>query len=317
MLVRRHGLTSDLMRDLTFVDSAGRVRSASTDEDGDDLLWSARGGGGGSFGVVTDFDFETIAAPEAVVYFLVKWHWNPSVVETICTRWMQWVDEERRDFTSSLTLQGGSGKVMRVAGMFLGSEHDLTPLIDALCQDTKPFEHVVQAANYLDAMDFFAGPPSPRQPWKKKSSFGESAMTTAGIADAIVAVESAPRSATCVLSFDTFGGAVNDVDADATAFPHRTMRYLLQYQSYWNSGAPDADALAWVRTAFASLDPLTAQRSYRNYCDLDLADWQRRYFDGNYQRLQSIKLRLDPQDRFHHPQSIELPTGAPPQSSGR
>jgi FAD/FMN-containing dehydrogenase len=88
----------------------------------------------------------------------------------------------------------------------------------------------------------------------------------------------------------------------------RGMSYLLQYQTHWDRQDASTEAYKWVRSAFAAIDPHTAQRSYRNYADLDLKDWQRRYFAGNYPRLQSIKKTLDPHDVFRFPQSIELPT---------
>jgi len=308
MLVRRLGLTCDWLRRVTLVDNDGQVRDSASDPSGSDILWAARGAGGGSFGVITDFEFETIAAPSDVVYFSVRWKWETSTVETLLARWMEWTNDDRHALTSGLTLQAGAGRSVHLAGQFLGDERELGALVAAFTKGTKPTQLVVTSMSYLDAVNAFAGSASPRQSWKNKSSFGSDPLGTTAISSAIELLEAAPRSATCVLSFDSFGGAANDVEPDKTSFPHRGMSYLLQYQTYWDRQDASAEAYKWVRSAFDAIDPHTAQRSYRNYADLDLKDWQRRYFAGNYPRLQSIKKSLDPHDVFRFPQSIELPT---------
>ena len=311
MLVRRFGLTSDWLRRVTLIDRDGQARDTSTDKDGDDILWAVRGAGGGSFGVVTDFEFETIPCPSHVVYFSVRWKWDPSTVAIVLARWMEWTNDDRRDLTSGLTLQSGAGRTVHLTGQFLGDEREMRQMVAALSKGTTRTQTIVTSMSYADALNAFAGSASPRQSWKNKSSFGSDPLSPRTIADVIDLLEAAPHSVTCVLSFDSFGGAVNDVAPERTAFPHRGMSYLLQYQTYWARREAAAPAFGWVRRAFAALDPHTARRSYRNYADLDLKDWQHRYFADNYPRLQSIKKSLDPQDVFRFPQSVELPTSAP------
>lgn len=310
MLVRRFGLTCDWLRRVTLIDRNGDTRDSSADKVGDDILWAARGGGGGSFGVVTDFEFETIACPSQVVYFSVRWKWDRSTVSTVLARWMEWTNDDRRDLTSGLTLQNGAGRTVHLTGQFLGDQREADQLIAAFSKDTSPTKTVVASMSYSDALRAFAGSASPRQSWKNKSSFGSDPLDAKTITAAVDLLEAAPHSVTCVLSFDSFGGAVNDVAPDRTAFPHRGMSYLLQYQTYWSRPEAAAPAFDWVRSAFTALDSHTSRRSYRNYADLDLKDWQHRYFADNYSRLQSIKRSLDPHDVFRFPQSIELPTSA-------
>lgn len=307
MLVRRFGLACDWLRRVTLVDKDGIIRDSASDPSGADILWAARGAGGGSFGVFSDFEFETIAAPSEVGYFSVRWKWDTSTVETLLARWMEWTNDDRRELTSALTLQAGAGRSVHLTGQFLGDERELAQMVAAFTKGTKPRQLVVTSMPYMDAVNAFAGSASPRQSWKNKSSFGSDPWKATAISTAIGILEKAPRSSTCVLSFDNFGGAANDIAPDKTSFPHRDMSYLLQYQTYWDRQDASSDAYAWVRSAFDAIDPHTAKRSYRNYADLDLKDWQRRYFAGNYAKLQSIKRALDPHDVFRFPQSIELP----------
>ena len=46
---------------------------------------------------------------------------------------------------------------------------------------------------------------------------------------------------------------------------------------------------------------------YVNYPDTDLVHWPELYFRGNYARLQQVKARWDPADRFRNAQSVRLP----------
>ncbi|KAF7765012.1 hypothetical protein PCIT_b1135 [Pseudoalteromonas citrea] len=60
-----------------------------------------------------------------------------------------------------------------------------------------------------------------------------------------------------------------------------------------------------VNTRFPNLASIIAF-SYKNSPDIDLPNWQTLYYKDNYPRLQRIKTQLDPHNRLHHSQSIEL-----------
>ncbi len=103
------------------------------------------------------------------------------------------------------------------------------------------------------------------------------------------------------------GGAIDATAPDATAFAHRGMLYLSQYQARWLPDAAPAVVAAnveWVREMFASVAPWRSGASYVNYADPDLADWPRAYYGGNLERLRRIKRRVDPGNVFRFPQSI-------------
>jgi len=307
LMARRYGLMCDKLRRVKMIDSRGHVRDSATDKLGEDILWACRGGGGGSFGVITDLEFDLVPVPEEVVYFSQRWDWSQDHAESILMRWMSWAKDAPRELTSTLTLAGGSPKTIRSTGLFLGNVSTLKPMLETLSADAPPKRSTIETLAHIEAVDRLAGPTSGRQSWKMKSSLGAHPLTSDGARAVVKQVEATPHAVTCILEFNAFGGAVNDVKSGATAFPHRSMCYSLQYQTYWNQESAATDAFAWIRDAFAVIDPHTERKSYRNYCDLDLTDWQRRYFAENYPRLQAIKVALDPRNLFRFPQSIELP----------
>ena len=60
LLARSHGLTCDTLQQVTIVDCQARTLQASATSE-PDLFWACRGGGGGSFGVATEFKIGVFA----------------------------------------------------------------------------------------------------------------------------------------------------------------------------------------------------------------------------------------------------------------
>ena len=108
---------------------------------------------------------------------------------------------------------------------------------------------------------------------------------------------------------DTYGGAINKVASDATAFVHRgTTKYSIQYFKEWAESGRfrcqhrgNADAV-YVDAAVSF--PVDA---YVNYCDLDLGEgYAKAYWGDNLPRLMKIKAQVDPKNIFRHAQSVPL-----------
>lgn len=103
------------------------------------------------------------------------------------------------------------------------------------------------------------------------------------------------------------GGAIARVPADATAFVHRSALHYVSVISMWQEDADTAANVAWADDLAGALRPHLTGEVYQNYADSDLAEWPSAYYGANYPRLQQIKRRYDPDDFFHHAQSIRLP----------
>jgi len=147
----------------------------------------------------------------------------------------------------------------------------------------------------------------------------------------------------CLLQVDSYGGAINRVSPTATAVPQRSSIMKLQYQAYWNNAARPGHAnespyremaqgyLDWINKFYMEVyaamggtpDPAkdpsgTVDGCYYNYPDsvlgthadqkIDQAMWL--YFLDNFRNnkrnLVEVKRYWDPEDYFHHPQSIPL-----------
>ncbi|BBI33955.1 FAD-dependent oxidoreductase [Cohnella abietis] len=74
-LQRTIGLISDNLLELKMVDAKGRVIRANK-KCNSDLYWASRGGGGGNFGVYTQYKFKTIRAPTHATVYRITWPWD-------------------------------------------------------------------------------------------------------------------------------------------------------------------------------------------------------------------------------------------------
>ncbi|WP_251018778.1 FAD-dependent oxidoreductase [Streptomyces sp. ISL-11] len=120
----------------------------------------------------------------------------------------------------------------------------------------------------------------------------------------------------------SYGGQVNAVAPDATAYAQRSSAFKLLFQTFWNDPAQDDTHLGWIRGMYGKFFAETggvpglngqSDGCYINYPDSDMADpkintsgvpWHALYYKDNYARLQQVKKRWDPADVFRHSLSV-------------
>src|SRR6202041_2481252 len=85
-----------------------------------DLLWAARGGGGGNFGVATSFTFDVHPMPE-VTLFTLQFSWGAAT--TVLEAWQAWMSAAPDELWSNCQLlsQGTYGFLVQVGGVYCGT----------------------------------------------------------------------------------------------------------------------------------------------------------------------------------------------------
>jgi hypothetical protein len=150
-----------------------------------------------------------------------------------------------------------------------------------------------------------------RTSFDAKSAYINAAIPSAGTTAIVGAVESLNQQVPQVgggFAFDSYGGVINQVAADATAFVHRDALACIQYSVTWPTGSPASvtgASTSWLTSAQTMLAPY-AEGAYQNYIDPTLADWQQAYYGSNLPRLVQVKHRYDPDDFFRFAQSIPV-----------
>ncbi|MEU5041450.1 FAD-binding oxidoreductase [Streptomyces griseorubiginosus] len=314
---RGFGIGSDRVVSAKVVLADGRLVTAS-ETSNPDLFWALRGGGGGNFGVVVDFEVRPIDAPR-MVFYEQTWDWADA--EKFLTAWQQWyVDTPRRSNSQVIVIQpdAGSGNppIVLQQGAYYGTRAQADAGLAELASlvGAKPAGSRVLDLAFSDGMEYVyglaEGGSHPRTQWQRmRARLVGKPLGSSGTAAALKAFEADPRAGqTRYLSFMGLGGAVGDLAPDATAFVHRGALFHVGYGVALGSAAPSADdaaaAVNWATQGFTTIDPLSDGESYINFPDQYLGGWHHAYYGANYDRLKALKRAYDPCRLFDFPRAI-------------
>lgn len=328
---RKFGLTTDNLRSLDVV-TADSTLVRAHDNTHADLLWASRGGGGGNFGVATSFTFDVHPMPE-VTLFTLQYPWDAAA--TMLEAWQQWITTTPDEVWSNCQIlsQGTYGYLGQIGGVFCGSPSALASYLAPLqsAVGVAPTYSFNGSNEYITAMEIEAGcsglsiaachlsSENPhgvlsRTAYSAKSSYVNSPMTSSRCATMVGAVEHLAALAPTLgggLAFDSYGGAINRVAKDATAFVHRDKLACIQATYSWSAYTPASvisDGQTWLTWLGDDVfNPATG--AYQNYIDPTLSDWRDAYYGSNLERLVTVKGVYDPDNHFSFAQSI--PTKLP------
>jgi FAD/FMN-containing dehydrogenase len=306
---RRLGLTCDRLVAATIVTADGRRRRVDARSD-EDLFWALRGGGG-SFGIVTSLRFAVHRASRAA-WALMSVPW-PHADEALA-RWQTLAPGAPRALTSILTLTAGARPRVTVIAQHFGPAAELRRLLDPLARiegvslDVGVDGLLGLARRWAGCLDgpFAAchtqgtrpGGELQRAAFAASSIYLVKRLDRAGRRALLARVANHRGSGMVIL--DAYGGAINAVDADATAFVHRDALASAQVLSYHPA---EKGARAWVSGTRAALARHGARGAYSNYADPRLEGYAREYWGANRARLREVKRRVDPDGRVVFPQA--------------
>jgi hypothetical protein len=300
-LARPYGLACDNVLSIDLVNAQGQQVHADAQQNAD-VFWACRGGGGGSFGVVTGYRLRLFELP-SVFTFNIKFSQLPvQRAAAIMKEWQAWAPHAPQSIDSNLVIakDPGGGIMLRCAGQSIGSSQELQRELKFL-SSTPPVRRA-----YLDSITYFAGGQNgwnyPSYAMKGKSDYATSPLTDSGLSALMNEVNA---NAGIYVICDSYGGTIANTASDATAFAHRNgTLYCLQYGSDWTNPGDTPQHLSEMRACYAAMRPYVSGAAYVNYCDLDLADWQNAYWGQNLPRLKQIKSTVDPDNVFRHAQSV-------------
>ena len=293
-LNRKYGLAIDNVKSVEIVTADGSVRRVSADEE-PDLFWAIRGGGG-NFGVVTDFEFQLHPFNRNVLSGNIVWPIDQArdVLE-FYAEWSAGLSDELYAGPTIGTLPE-MGRVIMIDVVYNGDpaagEKEIAP-IRAI---GNPIADGVTVQDYMvmqTGMDGMMG--------HGVRSYAKNGMIkewSQGLVDAIIDADD-PR---VFLANHVAGGAVKRVGELDTAFPHRNAEIMLVMLTAWGDPAQDAEMIAATRALYAAIEPYTG--GYYDNIDFD-GDEAPGNYGPSYSRLRKIKGEVDPGNLFRLNSNIE------------
>jgi FAD/FMN-containing dehydrogenase len=313
LLGRRYGLACDNLVSVRIVDHNGVIRVATaTDEP--DLFWACRGGGGGSFGVVTRFQFK-IHPLTHVHTFRITWKFaNTSTglakATQVFNAWQNWAPGAPNSITALMKVQRSSDQLMlRCIGQSTGTNAELEQQVNTHLVVQPPTTALeIVKRTFIKAVESFAGSFDYETTFMKaKSDFVLQPLSNAGITKLFSEILKFPAGNVAALC-DPYSGAIANLGAADTAFPYRAAgTYAIQYYSRWSAAADTAVRLARIKKVYDAMRPFVGNAAYVNYCDIDQSTFASAYWGQNLARLKQIKQTVDPGNFFKHGQSVPLP----------
>ncbi|MFD6141764.1 FAD-binding oxidoreductase [Promicromonospora sp. NPDC060271] len=296
-LARRCGLACDNVVSYEVVTAAGDVIRASADER-PDLFWALRGGGG-NFGVVTEFEFRLHDVGTRALSVELDFPVG-GAVPTVA-RWRDLAAAAPRAATYTAGVHDG---VVALGLVWVGDVAEgLAHAAELESALGTPVARRVEELSYLDLQtreDSTAGH-AVRRYWKGHYVTDLSLGATA----ALLATEPGVRA-----GLQAYGGAIADVPDDAAAFSQRATRFEYVAATGWTDPAEDADRIAAARASATRLEPFASGVYVNVLGDDGAAGVQRAYPPAKLARLAAVKAVYDPDNVFHLNQNI-LPAAEP------
>lgn len=311
-LARKHGLSVDNLISADVVTAEGELVHASETEN-PDLFWGLRGGGG-NFGVVTSFEFRLHpVGPEVMGGFVIYPHGDAADGLRFYREFM----EDAPDEVMCYPLLGNvppeppfpeehQGRTaLYLAACYVGPVDAGEAALRPLREIADPILDAIQPMPYTALQKSFDAVQAPGNRWYGKSSFWGGLPD--GAIDALVDGTKTLAGPLTSVFLEPMGGAVNRVQVDATAFPHRDVPYNFGITAGWIDPAEDDENVAWSKELFKTMAPYRSG-VYVNYLGGDEEDRTGEAYGPNHDRLVEVKREWDPENLFRMNQNI-VPTG--------
>jgi hypothetical protein len=293
-VARRFGLALDNVRSVDIVTADGQWRHASADEN-PELYWGVRGGGG-NFGVVTNFEFAVHPMQREVVAGSLMF--PISQARQILQFYSEYIqeapDELYVDFVMVTTPDAGDGLVVLLP-CYSGPQEDAERVLAPLRKAGKPVADTIAKADYVAVQSSQDNTEARVMGEYVKSGF--ISQFPSSLVDSYVDMIPAAQRLGIFSFFQHAGGAINRVPEDGTAFAFRDTLAMMAIVTSWPMEEGGEAQQRKLKEMWAGLAPYTS-----GWYTVEVSDESNeainRNYRGNYERLVSVKNQYDPGNLF-------------------
>ncbi len=312
-LTRSHGLSCDNVEGATLVTAEGSIGCASAQENAE-LFWALRGGGG-NFGVVTEFEVKLHPLTSVVIAQGLCLQDN---IYGILRQWRNFMPEAPDQLKWNLNLRLAPNMedvpahlrgrpVASETVIWLGDPDDGGRYLDHIFSLCKPVGVTRKVVSYL-ALQTMADDEFPHgRRYYTKSGYFKS-LDNSSIEQMVQALATVP-SPTTLIELAYLGGAAARIAPEETAFGDRSSPFVINLLANWSNPSDDNANVAWIRTLFKQLRPSMTPGVYVNFMSGDEDDRVPEAYHERWDRLVEVKSHYDPNNFFRLNQNIP-PKGA-------
>ena len=298
-LMGKFGLTCDSVRGFQVVTADGRLVRADANEN-PDLYWALRGGGG-NFGIVTEFEYQL--HPLGTILGGIVAHPLPRARAVL---------EFYRDFCDGLpdeltiayaALPGPTGiPVIGLGVCYCGDLAEGERVLAPLRKFGQPLFDGIQPMPYAGLFARIDPTvPAGRSYYVKG---GAIPMLSDGAIEALVDSVEGRTSPHSHIFLTQVHGAATRVGPTETAFPVREEHHEFTLDASWEDDGRERH-VQWARQSHQILQRFASERAYVNFLDDGGTAPVRAAYGPNYDRLVAIKTKYDPDNLFHLNQNIK------------
>jgi FAD/FMN-containing dehydrogenase len=314
-LARRFGLACDNVASYEVVTADGATLRV-TESQHEDLFWGLRGGGG-NFGVVTEFEFRLYEVGTTAL--LIDNTFDLAEAPQAMRRWRDLLTEGVPEQATPIAWAGTMAdapevpvelrnrQVASLGFVWVGDTDEgrrLVPRVDSL---GVPLTERVEELSYrrLQTVDDEWHSPGLRRRYYKGHYLTElsdeaiDAFLSRGDHDQAADPQRLPYG-----SFQGYGGAIAATSDDESAFSHRNTLVEFVASTAWTDPAEDEERIAGARRYGAALEPFATGVYVNVLSDEGEAGVRRAYPPNKLARLAALKRRYDPHNVFHLNQNI-------------
>jgi FAD/FMN-containing dehydrogenase len=304
-LTRRFGWTVDDLEAVEIVTADGAVRRASRSEN-PELFWALRGGGG-NFGVVTEFAFRLHEIGPQITAGVIAW--PASEADAVQDLYRHTVESAPRELTAVLVRRNAppapwlpesahGTPIIMIVVCHSGALEDAASDVAPIKSHGEPLADLIVVKDYTAQQTLLDATQPKGMHYYWKSEF------VPGLSDALYAAYNAQfvdlkAPANQMVLFHV-AGALNEHPEDDGAMGNRDAAFACVIQSMWapDSRAGDANR-TWVRNAWQAIRPFSTGGNYVNFQTADEPDDRtQESYRANYERLASVKREVDPTNLF-------------------
>ncbi len=310
-LMRKFGVTCDNLLSVNMVTAEGRLVTASAEKN-QDLFWGVRGGGG-NFGIVTEFVYRLHEVGPAVLAGSV--YYPASKCREVLRFYRDYIATIPDELTTMFAYMAASpnpalykllngGPVTAIHVCYTGPMEKGDKVLKPLRQFGPPLLDAIRQMPYVELQSMLdpGAPPYQLNYWKSShlKSLSDEAI------DMLARCSAAITSPLSQVHLQHMGGAVQKTGEDEMAFSHRDALCALNIVTKWAEPRESEKHIQWTRDFEAAMRPFSTGGVYVNFLGEEGEDRVRAaYGPAKYVRLVALKKKYDPTNFFRMNQNIK------------